>query len=69
MAKNMKIGVLGCGDFLRWQSGALEKSTSATVAKLFDPDTARAGKYAEKLNASVASSGDEIIEDNDIDIV
>ncbi len=69
MAEKMKMGVLGCGDFLRWQAGDIEKSSLIEVTKLYDPDTARAGKFAEQLKGQIASSGDEVIEDAETDIV
>jgi len=63
----VKLGIIGCGDFLRWQSGALKSSTRMSVAKVFDPDAARAASWADRLGATTAASAEAIIADPSID--
>ncbi len=69
MSETYKIGILGCGDFLRWQAGSMLKSEKIEVAALFDPDKSRAEKYAEKLGGKAVDSEDAIFNDDTIDIV
>ena len=63
------IAIFGCGDFLRWQSDDLKKSTSVRVAALYDPDHARAQKFAEQLGGQAVADPDAIFADPDIEIV
>jgi predicted dehydrogenase len=65
----LQLGIIGCGDFLRWQAGDLKASKRVKVAALFDPDRARAEKYAALLGGKVAASGEEIIDSSAIDAV
>jgi predicted dehydrogenase len=69
MKKIYGIGILGCGDFLRWQSDAITSSPHIKVKKCFDPNITRAAKYAAQLGATVASSEDDIFSDPEVDIV
>lgn len=63
------IAIFGCGDFLRWQTNDLKKSSLVRVAALYDPDTARAAKYAAEFGANVVTDPDKIFADASIDIV
>ena len=69
MSKTYKLGILGCGDFLRWQAMSLPKCERVTVHKLFDPDRSRAEHYAAQLGGSVAESEEEVFGDSDVDVV
>lgn len=64
-----KIGIIGCGDYLRWQSDDLKNSRKVKVKSLFDPDSIRSAKYAEALGGKTVGSSDEILADQEIDIV
>lgn len=64
-----RLGILGCGDFLRWQAGDLTKSKGVEVVKLFDPDASRAAGYAEQLGGEAVADEEAIFSDPDIDIV
>lgn len=64
-----KMGVLGCGDFLRWQAEFLCRSKQVTVTKLFDPDQSRAQGYAPIFDASPVESAEAIFNDDEIDLV
>jgi predicted dehydrogenase len=65
----MKLGILGCGDFLRWQEEPLKASTRVTVKAVYDPDRERAERWAERLGATSVSSEDEILADPEVDLV
>ncbi len=68
-AKVWKLGIFGCGDFLRWQADAIKKSTRVEVAALYDPDTGRAQSYAEALGGRAVASEDAIFDDKSIEAV
>lgn len=63
------ISILGCGDFLRWQSHALSASKSISVRYLYDPQQDRAGRFAEALGGRVAPDPSTVLEDPETDIV
>jgi predicted dehydrogenase len=63
------IAIFGCGDFLRWQSDSLKTSQHVKVASVYDPDAARAQKFADSLGARVVTDPDAIFADPSIDIV
>ncbi len=65
----MKLGIIGCGDFLRWQAPSLSSSTRLSVASVFDPSAERANHWATKLGARVAPSAEDIIADPTVDAV
>ncbi len=67
--KNQKIGIIGCGDYLRWQSQDLKNSKNVKVKSLFDPDKARSAKFAKDLGGKSVGSSDEILNDKEISIV
>ena len=69
MEKIWNIGILGCGDFLRWQKDSILNSHNVAVQKLYDPDCIRAEKFARKMGGLAVSHEDEIFEDTEIDIV
>lgn len=63
------LGILGCGDFLRWNAEALQTSTRARVVALFDPAADRAARWAERLGCGARASAAEVIEDPAVDVV
>jgi predicted dehydrogenase len=65
----MKLAIFGCGDYLRWQLPDLKNSPGVTTAALYDPDRARAAKFAPELGATVADSPEAIFADPTIDTV
>jgi predicted dehydrogenase len=65
----MRLGILGCGDFLRWQEEALKASERVQVKAVYDPNRERAEGWAEKLGATAAASEDDILKDPEIDLV
>jgi len=69
MSGKLRLGIIGCGDFLRCQQDDLSHSTRVSVTKLFDTRDASARKFAELLGGSVAGSADDVIASKDVDIV
>jgi len=65
----MQIGILGCGDFLRWQASSIGRSSRVAVRSLFDPDHARAERFASQLGGRAVGNEDEIFQDPEIDTV
>jgi predicted dehydrogenase len=66
--KTRSIAIFGCGDFLRWQADSLKASKAVKVAALYDPDQARAQKFAEQLGGRVVANPDEVFADASIDM-
>ena len=64
----MQMGILGCGDFLRWMAPGIQASQNVTVKWLFDPARERAARYAAELGGQVAKSAGEIFADPEVDI-
>ena len=69
MTNILNVGIVGCGDFLRWQADDLANSKQLKVAKLFDPRRAEAEKYAAKLGGVAVDSEDDIFNDPSISLV
>lgn len=69
MTKVYKLGILGCGDYLRWEASKISNSKRVSVKTLFDPDRKRAEKYAKELGGHAVDTDDRIMGDKDIDIV
>lgn len=70
MRKIYKLGILGCGDYLKkWQVPEIKASRRVQVKSLFDPEKRRAEKYSVDLGGSVAESAEVILNDPEIDIV
>ena len=63
------LGIIGCGDFLRWQEPALKTGKEARVSKLFDTDAGRAKAYAAKVGGEPVASAEAVLADPAIDIV
>ncbi len=65
----LRLGILGCGDFLRWNESALRSSTRITVSAVYDPDQERRTAWAGKLGAKAVDSAQAITTGKDIDAV
>jgi len=65
----LRLGILGCGDFLRWNESALRASTETVVSAVFDPDAARSQSWATALGARVGASAMDVITAKDVDVV
>ncbi|KPK63334.1 MAG: hypothetical protein AMK73_05235 [Planctomycetes bacterium SM23_32] len=69
MSKTIGMGILGCGDYLRWEKGAIAASKRIAVRALFDPRAERARRYAELLGGEPAESADAVLDDPDVEVV
>lgn len=69
MKTKLQVGIIGCGDFLRWQADDIARSTRMAVAALYDPDTARARTYEAKVGGRAVASAADILDDPSIDAV
>ncbi len=69
MGGRVNVGIVGCGDFLRWQVGSIGHSSSVAVKSLYDPRVEQAESYAQKLGGTAVSSAEAILEDPDIGLV
>lgn len=63
------LGIIGCGDFLRWMEPDLLKSEVTKVVALTDLDQGRAESYAAKLGGEVLENADRLIEHPAVDVV
>lgn len=69
MGKTLGLGIIGCGDYLRWQVPGLKTSTNVAVKSLFDTRPEQATKFAAEIGGEVRGSVDEVLGDSDVDIV
>jgi len=69
MNKTLTMGILGCGDFLRWNEKAVTGSARVRVKSLFDPDRKRAEKYAAALGGAAVADEAAVFNDPAIDLV
>ena len=52
MSDTLKLGIMGCGDLLRWQADGIKPSKNIAVSKLYDPQQERAETYATELGGT-----------------
>ena len=65
----LRLGIVGCGDFLRQQEGHINQSKSVEVAALYDPAEERSAKFAAQWKgARVCGSAEELLDAPDIDV-
>jgi predicted dehydrogenase len=69
MEKTLKAGLIGCGDYLRWEIEKLNSSEFLKVKSTFDIDKVKSENRARQLNASVVDNLDDIFNDDEIDIL
>ncbi len=67
--KKYTLGIMGCGDYLKWQSSSIDASKHIEVAACFDPDQTRAKTWAGKLGGKAVADGQDIFDDPSIDVV
>ena len=65
----LRLGIIGCGDFLRLQVATIGRSENLKVTALFDPDQERAQKYATDFEATALESAEALIASDEVDIV
>jgi predicted dehydrogenase len=64
-----KIGIIGCGDFLRWQEAAIRASQGCVVSMVFDLDPEKAAQWAVSFEAVAARSAEEVMASGDVDVI
>lgn len=69
MNEPLRLGIIGCGDFLRLQQSVIDQSGGIRVAALYDPARERAEKFAAKWPGSrVCDSAEDLLADEGIDM-
>jgi predicted dehydrogenase len=66
--KTHRLGIIGCGDFLRTELDRLKESRNVEVKSVYDTNEQRAASYAAELGASVATPA-AMFADDETDIV
>ena len=69
MSGTIGMGILGCGDYLRWEKGSIGASERVEVRALFDPDGSRSERFAQQLGGAPTGSADAVLGDPDVDVV
>jgi len=69
METTMKAGLIGCGDYLRWEIDKLNHSKLLKLKLTYDLDPEKAKAIAMQTGAVAAGSEDEIFNDKEISIV
>lgn len=69
MLEILKAGLIGCGDYLRWETDELANSKYFQVKSTFDIDQKKSQRIAGLVNATPVSDVDEIFNDDEISIV
>ena len=69
MADLLKAGLIGCGDFLRWEMDDLNSNRYLRVKSTFDLDPSRSRRIAGKIKADPVGRVDEIFKDPEIQVV
>lgn len=69
MKKYLNAGMIGCGDYLRWEIDKINNSRHLLVRKTFDIDPKKNEQIARKISATPAATAKEVLEDPGIDIV
>ena len=64
----MQMGIIGCGDFLRWMAPGIKTSREVAVKWLFDPVRERAERYAAELGGQPAESAEAVFADPEVEI-
>jgi predicted dehydrogenase len=67
--KTIKMAILGCGDYLRWQAGDIRATENLKVKYLFDPRQEQAEKYAATLGGIAVKNDAVCFDDPEIDLV
>jgi predicted dehydrogenase len=65
----VRLGILGCGDFTRLQTPALQKSRRVAVTAVYDPNRGAAEVTAPRLGARIVETAEALIGADDVDAV
>lgn len=69
MSKILKAGMIGCGDFLRWELDSIMNSEVCKVKYTYDLDVEKRMNIASKLDAQAVDNVDVIFNDPEVKIV
>lgn len=69
MTQQLKAGLIGCGDYLRWEIDELKTTEYLKVKSTFDLDSEKSKNIAGKIGATAVNAEDEIFNDPEIKIV
>lgn len=64
----IQMGIIGCGDFLRWMAPGIKASREVAVKWLFDPARERAERYAAELGGQPAELAEAVFADPEVEI-
>lgn len=67
--KKYRVGILGCGEVLKWHKKAILDSPRLQCTQVFDPMMDRAKQAAAELGAAAAESAEAVLTADDVDIV
>ena len=69
MYNKMNAGLIGCGDYLRWEIDEINKSQFFKVKYTYDPKKEKSIGIADKINSVSVDDPDKIFDDPEISIV
>ena len=69
MKKVLKAGLIGCGDYLRWEIDPINSSRYFKVKSAYDLDPEKSRRVADQIGAARVDSADAIFKDEEISIV
>ncbi len=69
MEKTYNAGLIGCGDYLRWEIDVINNSKHLNVKYTFDLNRQKAEERAGQLGAETVDKVDEIFDDQDVEVV
>jgi predicted dehydrogenase len=69
MAELLKAGLIGCGDYLRWEIDDLNSNRYLKVKSTFDLDHGKSRRIAGKINAYPVDAVGEIFDDPEVKVV
>lgn len=65
----LRMGILGCGDFLRIMAPQLQSGSRMRVTHLYDPLPERAEFFARQLGGKAVSTAEAVFADPEVDVV
>jgi predicted dehydrogenase len=69
MTELLKAGLIGCGDYLRWEIDDFNNSKYFQIKSTFDLNSEKSKKVAGQIKANPVESADAIFNDDEIRIV
>ncbi len=69
MPNVLQAGLIGCGDYLRWETDEMNSTEFFKVKSTFDLDKEKSKRIAGIINATPVDEAEQIFNDSEIDIV